>query len=367
MRTAKPTSRHITTRIYIDLSSEEIYPENFEQLVRWIFGKPAFPKPPVGKPPSYLDEGAIVLPTKSRASRALDLIQKGSAQSEAALRDYLEILADSFENLRIDTKADPYDDAVVKSIEGFLPYRDEFVHVITVLARYNPSEGSTTLLKRFFESILPYRYKPEDLSRYMQYWWDNYKFIVHELFLYAVGVLLKYERFGALNHFLTGGFYVGHIQEYANDPIKGWSVVCFSLESLRIRNQRLSLQRASLDADILKQRTKIAGVTFDDLMQADFVLFMREASDALKANQHNRWVPDTLVYAVNRMRPFEVFARARSLRYFDQLKEALNVKGKAELAEVVGALGSKLYRPQWHYYVLDAAELTGLGKLATIS
>ena len=43
-------------RIILDLSKQEIYPENFEQLVRWIFGKPAFPKPQVGQPPAYLDE-----------------------------------------------------------------------------------------------------------------------------------------------------------------------------------------------------------------------------------------------------------------------------------------------------------------------
>jgi hypothetical protein len=46
-----------------------------------------------------------------------------------------------------------------------------------------------------------------------------------------------------------------------------------------------------LDADILKQRAKIAGLTFDDLMQADFFMSMREATDALKADQHNRWMP----------------------------------------------------------------------------
>jgi hypothetical protein len=67
---------YYASRIYIDLSNEEVYPENFEHLVRWIFDKPAFPKPPIGKPPSYLEENAVVLPTQSRASRAIDLTKK---------------------------------------------------------------------------------------------------------------------------------------------------------------------------------------------------------------------------------------------------------------------------------------------------
>ena len=116
----------------------------------------------------------------------------------------------------------------------------------------------------------------------------------------------------------------------------------------------------------LKQRAKIAGITFDDLMQADFVLFMREAADALKANQHNRWVPDTLIYSAHRPRPFEMFARARSARFFDQFKEALNVENKPELMSVVGAFGSKLYCPRWGYHSLEPAELMDIERLATI-
>jgi hypothetical protein len=53
----------------------------------------------------------------------------------------------------------------------------------------------------------------------------------------------------------------------------------------------------SLRADVLKERSKIAGTTFDDLTQADFVLFMRDAVDSFKSKQHNTWVPEILVFS----------------------------------------------------------------------
>ncbi|SHG47182.1 SEFIR domain-containing protein [Bradyrhizobium erythrophlei] len=37
------------SRLHIDLSKEDIFAENFEQLLRWIFNKPAYPKPQLGK------------------------------------------------------------------------------------------------------------------------------------------------------------------------------------------------------------------------------------------------------------------------------------------------------------------------------
>jgi SEFIR domain-containing protein len=59
------------SRIYIDLSQSDIYAANFEQLLRWIYDKPAHPKPPLGKRPEFLNANAVQLPTRSRANRAI--------------------------------------------------------------------------------------------------------------------------------------------------------------------------------------------------------------------------------------------------------------------------------------------------------
>lgn len=355
------------SRIYINLSREDIYPENFEQLVRWIYGKPLFPKPPVGKPPVYIDETTALLPTRSRAARTIDLLQKGSPLAEASLREYLETLSGGFENLRIDMSSehDPFDDAVVESIEAFLPYRDEFVRVITALARSGVTESQAILLKRFFEIVLTYCYPKRDMQTYSNDWFDNFKFIVHELFLYTAAVLLQYERFSALDHIITGGFYLGSLQEFLNDPVQGLAILDQSVGSLEVRKRRLSLNRVSLHADFLNDRAKIAGVDFEEIMQADFILFMREANDALKRDTHNRWHPDTLVFSGRRFAPYPVFARARSARYFEKIKGLLGVQSVADLNKTIEAFGTKLYLPRWNYHSLRPQEMMGLNEIAS--
>jgi hypothetical protein len=49
----------------------------------------------------------------------VDLLQKGSNLSESALREYFDTLAESLESLRLDGKADPFDQAVIDSIDAF--------------------------------------------------------------------------------------------------------------------------------------------------------------------------------------------------------------------------------------------------------
>lgn len=49
----------------------------------------------------------------------------------------------------------------------------------------------TQLLHRFFEGLLPYLDRPEHVTSWSESDFDNFRFLVHELFLYAIAILLK--------------------------------------------------------------------------------------------------------------------------------------------------------------------------------
>jgi hypothetical protein len=46
--------------IYIDLSDEDLYGKNFEQLLRWVYDKPLNVKPEIGNKPAFLNEESSV-------------------------------------------------------------------------------------------------------------------------------------------------------------------------------------------------------------------------------------------------------------------------------------------------------------------
>jgi SEFIR domain-containing protein len=165
------------SRIYIDLSQSDIYAANFEQLLRWIYDKPAHPKPPLGKRPEFLNANAVQLPTRSRANRAIDLLKSGSSHASGAIDEYFSVFAESLEAFRIPVDSfdrRTFDEPIVQSIESFLPYRDEFIGVVSAVARYS-SANDDSQLRRFFEKLIPYMFRPRAVMQYNEWYWDNFQ------------------------------------------------------------------------------------------------------------------------------------------------------------------------------------------------
>jgi len=358
------------SRIYIDLSQSDIYAANFEQLLRWIFDKPAHPKPPLGKKPEFLTENAIQLPTRSRANRAIELLKSGSPLAKGAAEEYFSIFAESLEAFRLpveNLKEQGFDDLIVQNIDAFLPYRDEFITVVSTIARY-PTSDDDRLLRGFFEKSLPFMFRPKSISQWNAWFWDNFKFIVHEMFLYTIAFLLKHERFDVALNLMSQGYYVGDMAESRRNPMEPFSIFDQHLDSLEHRKQRLKLNRFSLRADMLEKRSHASGMPMNGLMQADLVLFLYEALTSLKEKRSQSWWPETLLYYQEYAAPFEIFALAESRRYFQKICPLIAVSSKEELGEsfkLFGRSTTPLELPRFNYRSLPLEAATNFDKLAT--
>jgi SEFIR domain len=352
------------SRIYIDLSNPETYAEDFEKLLRWAFNQPLYRKPELGEKPPFLlseSEGGVPLSTSARLRRALEALRNGRVYALPATSEYFRVLCEEMEKLRISNQADPFDDAVVQSIESFLPYRNEAVDVFVNLATHVDNLESRTVLHRFFEQTLPYMDRPEHVTTFRNWDWDNFRFVIHELFLYAVAVLIRYERFESASYLMSNRYYVSN-RSRLDDPMVSFVTLRQYMESLAYRKQRLKLNRLSLRADILKERCKQVGIEFRHLMQADFVLFLRAALD--NAVGIGGWFPETLVF--HHQGPFEVFARSRSKGYFSRAKVILGIDEKDALAPLLKTFaGSPQHFPHWQHESFNAAYLLGFDQIAT--
>lgn len=101
------------SRIYIDLSESERYAENFERLVRWVFDKPLFRKPELGKPPSFItDNDAPVLGTTPLAKRAMDSLRGDKGYAKGAVDEYLTTFVEHLERFRLGEGEGEFDDRV---------------------------------------------------------------------------------------------------------------------------------------------------------------------------------------------------------------------------------------------------------------
>lgn len=356
---------YYSSRIYIDLSDPSTYAVEFERLLRWLYDRPLHKKPDLGGKPAFLSEteSTIHLPTAVTFRRAVDAIRNGRPQAIPALQEYFDLVSQQMERFRIIEKGDPFDERVAESVKDFLPYRNELIEIFSTVALYRDDDETISTIHKFFESLIPYLYRPVDVRSWNDTDFDNFKFIIQELFIYCIACLLKRERFDAIGNLLRREFYVRSEADFGRDAMTPFSVLQSYIKSLEARNHRLKLGRRSLAAELLNERCKGIGVEFDKLMTADFILFMRS-----KIDQHegHSWWPDTLVYVGRFAGHFEVFARCKSRSFFNKLKIALGVNSKDDLEAALQAIEAAPGGiPRWDFGSFSPRVLLGFETIST--
>lgn len=352
------------SRVYIDLSETDLYGPNVEQLLRWIFDKPLFVKPPIGKRPTYLDQPDELRTGNSALHRAaLDAMKRRAPNALILVEDYLQSVVDGLESHRIPQGDDlvQFEDALMASLARFSPTKNELIDLFGLLSRTYDSEDAHRIVVRFFEGLARYQVIPDNVSRYHDFEWDNFKFIASELYLTLIATLLKREKFGFATAMLDALYFEPGRHGMAAKP-RNFTLFAGYLSSLENRNNRLKLNRTSLKADWLNERAKGSGVDFADMMQAEFVLFLRSTIDASRSDKYEmQWWPQTLCYVGHRDGPLEIFARAASASYFERIRPLLGVASVAEFKELV----PKIEGPKFNYSRLQVPELANVQGVAS--
>jgi len=354
------------SRIYIDMSTEEKAVENYDQLLRAVFDKPLHVKPSLGKPPSYLfEEGAV----PSKTIYKLELLKKAILDDRATvhgmLTDYLESYSSALEDYRITAEVtNNYDEHVVSSLEKFLPHRDEFIDFIKFVGLYRDDRKTYESIFEFFQGLLKYLHPPNNLLASHDIKYDNYRFMLFELFLYLITSLIKAQRFTEANLFLTEPYFDSY-EATGGRAVVGYGIFDQYPESIdRLRKNRLGLRNYYLSAEILKQRAYHPHLTFDRLVQTDFILFLRSALNP-KRNYYENWTARTAGYVGYKV--FELFARATSRPYFENVKILLNVANKKDLeTKYQAAVQNEIISRREHMRNVDTETVINLERLDTI-
>lgn len=319
-------------RIHIDMSQEETYAAGHEQLIRWVFDKPLHVRPEIGPRPAFLDEHfKIDLGTGAAGRRCLDNITHGRPTASGSFNEYLDLFLNNLERFRIERSSDQlFDEQVKQSIDDFLPFKNEIVRIFKAVAQYSQSGDFGGALHRFFGRMIVYTTRPEGVNSYRDQDWDNYKFFLHELFISAIAIFIRYERFEFVSLLTTRQYALPkHLRESRNESVKGFEVLNFHLTSFEERKRRLNSNRISIHADILIGRTNGTEIESRDLCQADFLLYV-------KASIHGeRWYPITWIYIGEHSGALEIFARACSAQYFQKVLAPLfNIANVAPLEAI---------------------------------
>lgn len=356
----------LSSRNYIDMSSPELFDKGFEQVLRTIYNKPVHKKPELGKPPAFiLKDEVVTLGSTAKHSIAFHALQEGKTNALGACKDYFDTVVENLERFRVEADGEgELDDRIVQSLEMLEEPKNELLSIFSALIRYHlPPEQAGETLRRFLERLYPFTQWPEDRRQWVKTSADNYRFFLHELFLSAVAIALKEEKFRAVPELLQDFYFVSRFDSFS---MRSYVKYRQYLESIdRTRKDRLKLNRLSLHADLLKQRTEICQyMKFYQIMQADFFLFLHSILHEIDSGYG--WFPTTLVYAEFHHPPFEIFARAQSTAYFDKMKVAFGIDDKAPLVELCDKFARNEIEAPWRQYVsISPSHLAAIETIAT--
>lgn len=348
------------SRIYIDLADPDAYTANFEKLVRWIYDKPLHVRPELGKKPAFLEGVAgISLGTTLQFSRAIDALRNDRGNALVIANEFFDTVVENIDRFVItEATQETLDRLILERVEQFIPYRNECIDVLRHLVQLRDTLETRTIVHRFFERLIPFMNRPSGKpGSFFSDQYDNMKFVVHELFLYALALLIRQERFEFAAYMMDERYFV---PGSGGDKMRSFTEFRDYAESFA-RMGKLK-RRVSLRADLLEQRSHSSNVPFSQLMQADLVLHTRGL-----VSDTDYWWPESLLYSTFDERgPREIFARAASQRYFNRIAPMLGVSSKQDLERIEASLqADPSRRARWDYHPLAWSTLVNLEKLAT--
>lgn len=294
-------------------------------------GKPLYKKPEIGNPPNYvLEEKKLSLGTNAKFKNVINALKYNQNNAKGALIEYLETINSNLERFKlIFDKSENFYEKVTDNVKIFSPFRDEFLDVEFNAINYIDDQYLFEIYHHFFEEIIKYKLQPKTRINWNSIEVDNYFYIIYELFLYFCSALLKKNKFLLFNEILSNNFFISNSGDF-EDGLYPYTVFNSHIQSFSIASQKL--HRISYYADQVINNANNKKLNLLDLMQTDFILFIR--SDILLESKWFRWQPRTGIYIASREPKFELFLRSESKTFFEKFKICLGVESAEELKKV---------------------------------
>lgn len=283
----------LASRIYFDFSTDQLEARNFENLLRAIFDKPLFRKPPVGGPPAFVTDQ---LSTASPSLRPLttkfrQLAEGGSPAATSSFVDYLECVASRLRELKLTAAPSGREihEEVFSRLSETIALREEFVATVgwamglTNAGTYLPS------LRKFFQSILDHQGNPQREGPWINSWDDALAFATYEFYLYYVALLLGSEHLVLAREWLS----LRYVERGSDRRRRRYGVFRPELSSLYLWNKRQAPQKfLSPIGHVLRERASSSAVSWEGIIQADLTLWLKSTVDG------EDWWPHTSPYTV---------------------------------------------------------------------
>lgn len=333
-------------RIYVDLSSTDVYGEGLDKLLRLIYDKPLKEEPALGSAPTFLvSEDPRGLPMATEMATMLRAIRDQRPNRQGLERRFVESVVAHVRELRAEPQASQsgYDEEIYQAILKTKALRDQLADYLDAICTFAGEETRALKPIVWLLESLGDDFHPHDRSGgYFDVWGDPFRFMALEAILLITAASIRHERWALLRAFLQRWFLVREGPELHPRPFTVFDAWLQSIDEHR--NSRLRLNRTCASADLLKERCSASRTSFSELQQADAFLSLYSAVNLAEISSGGRqefWRARTTVYGQSlRQRP--VFLRAIDPDVRAGIRTALGVATGKQLKERIEQAGSTL-------------------------
>ena len=326
---------YLNGRIYIDLSVQEQFEQNYEILLRCLYKRPTYNKPKIGKAPSYLFEETPMTHKTTSIIRSFDyLIGKNPKQVNSIIKDFLDEFFDDIKNYSLKfTNRDAFSvgKEIIDCISSYTPLRNDFVLFFDKLTKENILFDIDIVIK-FLEKF-PLLLLPQDgRNSWSDTEFDHFRFFFHELFLYLIAVGIRNENYKFIEDLLYSSYFFH--DKYERRPIpKSFGEFYHNIDIITpYYNENSSQTFQSPMADIMMKRIP-ENFSSNYFIEADMLChYIGVLNDVY-------WFPLTYIY--EKSGKFEIFDRLISKRHYEKTKSLFNSTTPQDLKDKLNQIKEK--------------------------
>jgi hypothetical protein len=356
----------LKSRIYINFSSPEAVNENWERLVRLLFGKPLHEKPKLGKPPAYVTDqsAAPASPARSKYGALRQAILQDKKGLRLYRRDFLDACIQYADEFRVRERPDvaTFGEKVLSDCGKLVHVRDHIVDWILLESEAAPSKEFSEAVIDVLERLRELRARPPEVTSWNDAWFEAHKLFVYETFLYVVAALLKTGALDDLHNIFTWHYLNPSTERSGEERFERFDAFYASSDTLNAVLAPEGRRFLGPAAELVKRQAQREEIPFTDLIQADLLILMMAL-----ITPGTRWYPQTLHYA-SYVTEFPFFVRASQHKNFEKLAIITGIADGDTLRQAVMEGQERLNVQKWHSLFPGRGflQLMNMDKLDTI-
>ncbi len=339
----------LKTRFGIDFSTFEKANENWEQLVRLLYGKPLYIKPELGKPPAYITNNAPTpISPITVKFETLKVALLADRKGISIYRDdFLSACYETADQLRVRQQPDEntFPDQVVETCTKLKLVRNALVDWVRLEGSIVPAHDYSDLLHAVLEKLSELKTRPGEVSSFNDSWFTAHGIFAYESFLYMVAELLRIKAYAALHDVFSTHYLNPKPERSIHDRFSTfrcfWTPTADFLQApLKPRpNERFT----NVVGEILHRQADRSDIPFSKLIEAELLVMLMVVLPPFPDYGH--WHPHTFIYG-SYSDNNEFFLRATQHRFFTDFAVITGIKTADELRALV-TQGIDNYSARW--------------------